>query len=67
MCFKAKSPKIKEPAPPPSEREGAIEGVQERQRQAAAAANSGFTSTVGTSPMGVTERTDSAKPTLGAA
>lgn len=66
MCFAGKSPKIKEPAPPPSEREGALEGNRERQRAAAAAADSGFQSTVGTSPLGVGEPAPTVKKTLGA-
>jgi len=64
MCF-AKPATPKAPPPPPTEREGDIAGVQERQRQAAAAANSGFTSTVATSPLGDTSAAPVTKKKLG--
>lgn len=64
MCFsKPASPKA--PPPPPTERAGDIAGAQERQRQAAAAANSGFQATVGTSPLGDTSAAPVVKKKLG--
>lgn len=58
-------PKPKEPAPPPTERDAELEGVQERQRAAAGTAQSGTSATILTGPQGTTGAAPTARPTLG--
>lgn len=67
MCFSSpKTPEPKAPPPPPTERQGAMDGVRERQQAAARASQSGFDSTIATSPLGVTGDSGAvSKPRLG--
>jgi hypothetical protein len=65
MCFSSSMPKLQKPAAAPTSRDAALEGVQDRQRAAAAAQSSGSQSTIATSPMGAGGQAPVYKQTLG--
>ena len=65
MCGSS-PPAPEQPPTPPTEREGEIQGVGDRQRRARLAGMSGFQSTVLTSTSGTQNGPNVAKPTLGA-
>lgn len=66
MCFAPKMPNLQKPAGAPSQRDAQLEGLQDRQRAAAAASTSGSQSTIATSPAGTTQPAPTFKQTLGA-
>lgn len=65
MCFGAKTPAINQPAPPPTQRDANLEGVDARRRAAASAKTSGMESTIATSAGGVSGSAPILKSTLG--
>lgn len=65
MCFGSKTPAVKQPPPPPTERDAGLEGNRDRQRAAASASESGLESTIATSATGVSGAAPTLKPTLG--
>lgn len=62
MCLTPNIPQPKEPAPPPTERDARLQGLEERQR---AAGRPGLRSTILTSPQGVVGAANVKRQTLG--
>lgn len=58
-------PPVQQPAPPPTQRDAEMEGLDERQRRAAAASAGGFDSTILTGPLGASGSAPTYKTSLG--
>ncbi len=65
MCFTPKMPDVKQPTAPPTERDGALEGVKQRQAAVASSEKGGLLATNPTGAAGVTTAAPVYKSTLG--